>query len=627
MVASSPRAHRRSQSPSAEPPKPLRERLQDIRTAFGNIPGAFDLVWRSDKRSTIVMALLTLFSGFLPLSQAWAAGLILNSVTSSLQQKLPPLVGLEAALPYLGLEFGLLLASAMISQIRRLAEHVLNARLGHYINTSVIRKALALDLQYFEDASFYDKLQNARREADFRALGIINGSFLVVQNVITLLSFAVALVAFSPLVAILLFAATIPSFIAQNKYSKLQFRLLTWRAPEFRRMQYFEHILTVDNSVKEVKLFGLGEPLLGRYNQMFWKIFEEDERLARRRSWISLLWGMVASASYYGAYAWVIYEFVAGRIAIGTGLVFYLTLFRNSQGTFQGLFDNLNRLFENGLFMDNLFTFLHLTPQMPVAERPAPMPERLVHGLEFRNVSFRYPGREDWALRNVNLTIAPGEKLALVGPNGAGKTTLIKLLTRLYDPTEGAILLDGVDLRDYDLDQLHQKIGVIFQDFVKYQLTAKENIGFGQIDLLEDRDRLLNSAERGGADEVVSELPEGMDTMLGRWFEKGHELSGGQWQKIALSRAFMRDGEVLVLDEPTAALDAEREYEIFQRFRDLTAGKIAVLISHRFSTVRMADRIAVFEDGRIVELGSHAELLTQGGTYARLFEMQAEGYR
>ena len=627
MIATNKPARGWRPTDGSEPPKPWRARLQEMRTAYGNIPGAFQLVWGADKRSTIVMAALTLVSAFLPLSQAWAGGLILNSVTHSFQLKITPQAGLQAALPYLALEFGLLLISAIITQVRRLAEHVLNARLGHHINSAVIRKALSLDLQYFEDASFYDKLQNARREADFRALGIINGGFLVVQNVITLLSFAVALLAFNPLIALLLFIATIPSFIAQNKYSKIQFRLLTWRAPESRRMNYLEHVLTVDNSVKEVKLFGLGEPLLQRYNDMFWKIFEEDEQLARRRSWISLIWGMVASVSYYGAYAWVIYAFVAGQIPIGTGLVFYLTLFRSSQGTFQGLFDNVNRLFENGLFMDNLFSFLDLAPQMPVAEHPRPMPAKIMQGLEFRHVWFRYPGRADWALSDLNLSIGAGEKIALVGQNGAGKTTLIKLMTRLYDPTEGQILLDGVDLREYDLDELRQRVGVIFQDFVKYQLSVKENIGFGQIDRLDDSARVASSAERGGADTVVAELPEGMDTMLGRWFDKGHELSGGQWQKIALSRAFMRDGEVLVLDEPTSALDAEREYEIFQRFRDLTEGKIAVLISHRFSTVRMADRIAVIEDGQISELGSHAELLALGGTYARLFEMQAEGYR
>jgi ATP-binding cassette, subfamily B, bacterial len=597
-----------------------------MRAAYSNIPGAFQLVWGADKRSTLLMAVLTLISAALPATQAWVGKLIIDSVIGSINRGTGAQAGLQATLPFLAFEFGLLLATAVIAQLRRLAEHVLNARLAHHINSAVIRKALALDLQYFEDASFYDKLQNARREADFRALGIINGSFTVAQNVITLLSFAAILLTFNPLIALILFGATIPSFVAQGRYSNLYFRLLTWRAPEARRMNYLEHVLTVDNTVKEVKLFGLGEPLLQRYNDIFWKFFHEDEELARRRSLISLVWGLVASASYYIAYAWIIYSAVGGLITIGS-MTFYLALFRQSQGTFQGLFDNVNRLYENGLFMDNLFSFLKLAPQMSRADPPAAMPDHFRQGLEFRHVSFRYPGREDWALRDVNLQIAPGEKLALVGPNGAGKTTMIKLLTRLYDPTEGQILLDGTDLREYDLDELRQRIGVIFQDFVRYQLTVRENIGFGQIDRLEDGERVQDAAERGGADQVVAELPEGLDTMLGRWFEKGHELSGGQWQKVALGRAFMRDGEVLVLDEPTAALDAEREYEIFQRFRELTNGKIAVLISHRFSTVRMADRIAVIEDGHISELGSHAELLAYGGTYARLFELQAEGYR
>src|SRR5512145_472606 len=328
MFKFSPRTHTRPLSENNDPPRPWNERIQDIRTAYGNIPGAFRLVWGADRRSTIAMGMLTLLGAALPATQAWVGKLIVDSVVRSIEMQVGPQRGLEDALPFLVLEFALLLISSLLTQLRRLVEHVLNARLGHHINTSVIRKALALDLQYFEDASFYDKLQNARREADFRALGIINGGFLMVQNIITLLSFAVALLAFSPLIALLLFAATIPSFVAQNKYSKIHFRLLTWRAPESRRMSYLEHVLTVDNTVKEVKLFGLGEPLLQRYNSMFWKIFEEDEHLARRRSWISLFWGMVASISYYGAYAWVIYAFVAGQIPIGTGLVFYLTLFR-----------------------------------------------------------------------------------------------------------------------------------------------------------------------------------------------------------------------------------------------------------------------------------------------------------
>jgi ATP-binding cassette subfamily B protein len=295
--------------------------------------------------------------------------------------------------------------------------------------------------------------------------------------------------------------------------------------------------------------------------------------------------------------------------------------------TFQALFYSTGQLYESGLFMDNLFGFLGLRPQMIRSADARKAPHPIKHGIEFRNVSFRYPDREDWALRNINLHIGPGEKLALVGANGAGKTTLIKLLTRLYDPTEGEILLDGIDLREYDLDDLRDSIGVIFQDFVRYQVTARENIGFGQIKALEDEPRILSAAERGGADQVVAELPKGYDTILGRWFEKGVELSGGQWQKMALGRAFMRDSEVLVLDEPTAALDAEREYEIFQRFRELTDGKIAILISHRFSTVRMADRIAVIENGQLTELGDHQELLDYDGVYAKLFNMQAEGYR
>lgn len=617
--------HRRPLVP-AQGPKTWVERWHDLRAAFRNIPRSFRMAWEAHRLATIGMALVTLLGAALPAAQAWVGKLIVDTVVNAINADLPVQIGLQAALPFLAIEFGLITVGLVTNQGRTLMEHILNAHLGHTINTEIIRKALTLDLHYFEDAAFYDKLQNARREADYRALAIINTSFLLVQNALTLVSFAVILLAFSPLIALILFGATIPSFIAQTRFSSLHFRLLTWRAPEFRRMQYLEHLLTVDSSVKEVKLFGLGEPLLQRYHELFWKFYQEDEALARRRSLISILWGLFANLSFYGAYAWIVWRTIAGTITLGD-MTLYLTLFRQSQGTFQGLFRNMGQVYESGLFMGNLFGFLGLQPQMVNVAQPRRVPRPITHGIEFRNVSFRYPDREDWALRNVSLYIAPGEKLALVGANGAGKTTLIKLLTRLYDPTEGQILLDGVDLREYDLDDLRECIGVIFQDFVHYQTTARENIGFGQINALDDESRIISASERGGADEVMTELPQGYDTMLGRWFEKGHELSGGQWQKMALGRAFMRDGEVLVLDEPTAALDAEREYEIFQRFRELTAGKIALLISHRFSTVRMADRIAVLQGGRLTELGSHRELLDLGGTYARLFLLQAEGYR
>jgi ATP-binding cassette subfamily B protein len=615
------------ESPGAgdDEPKSMGERWAEIRAALRNVPKAFDLVWQASRGATLLMALITLIGGLLPISQAWVAKLIVDEVVNAVTNGVAPAIALQATLPYLLIEFGLLTIGTALGQVRTLAEHMLNARLGNTINTAIIRKSLALDLQFFEDAQFYDKLQNARRESNWRAMSIINTSFNLVQNLITLASFAVGLLAFSPLVALVLFGATLPSFVVQTRYSRLNFRLLTWRAPESRKMNYLEHLLTVDSSAKEIKLFGLGEPLLQRYQELFWKFYREDEALARRRSIISMLWGLLASASYYGAYAWIVWRTVSGTITIGD-MTFYLTLFRQSQGTFQGLFYNAGQLFESGLFLENLFGFLNLTPQMITGKgRKAPRPIR--EGIEFRNVSFRYPDREEYALREINLVVRPGEKIALVGANGAGKTTLIKLLTRLYDPTEGQILLDGVDLREYDLEDLRECIGVIFQDFVRYQVSARENIGFGQIDELANEPRILSASERGGADEVIERLPKGYDTVLGRWFEKGAELSGGQWQKIALGRAFMRDSEVLVLDEPTAALDAEREYEIFQRFRQLTAGRIAFLISHRFSTVRMADRIVVIDGGRLTELGTHHELLELDGTYARLFNMQAEGYR
>lgn len=434
------------------------------------------------------------------------------------------------------------------------------------------------------------------------------------------------LLRFSPWLALLLFVATIPAFIAQSRYAELHFRVLSWRAPEARQLAYLEHLLTDYDAVKEVKLFGLGEPLLGRYANLFWKFLQQDQKIARGRSLASVGWGLLATLSYYGAYAWIVWRAASGEITLGD-MTLYLGIFRSSQSMFESIFYGLSELYENGLFMSNLFAFLELTPQMVIAAHPKPAPRKIERSIEFSNVSFRYTGQEGWALRDVNLTIQPGEKIALVGPNDAGKTTIIKLLTRLYDPTEGKILLDGIDLRDYDLRELRQRIGVIFQDFVRYHLSAAENVGFGQIEMLDDRPRIVTCAQKSGADALITSFPDGYETMLGRWFSKGRDLSGGEWQKIALARAFMRDCEMLVLDEPTATLDAENEMKVFQQFRELTADKTAVLISHRFSTVRMADRIFVIEHGGITEQGTHAELLARGGTYARLFNLQAESYR
>jgi len=553
--------------------------------------------------------------------------LIVDQVVALMNAETDPMVGLQLMLPLLGLEFGLIAVSAVGGQARSLVESVINAKLNLHINEKIIRKALALDLTYFEDSEFYDKLQNARREADRRALGIVMGSFTIVQSLITLTSFAVLLFRFSPWLALVLFVAVLPSFVAQEHFARMNFRMSSRRAPERRQMNYFEQLLTVDSYVKEIKLFGVGHPLLQRYSEMFWKFFREDMALSTKRSVASVSLSLLSSSAYYFAYGWIILRTIGRAITLGD-MTLYLGVFRQSQGTVSSLFRGVADLYENSLFMSNLFTFLDLEPQMALSPNAKVLPAKLQQGVEFRNVSFRYPGREDYALQNVNLIIRPGEKLALVGANGAGKTTLIKLLTRLYDPTEGQILVDGIDLRDTGVEAWQAKIGVIFQDFVRYQMTVGENIGLGQVDAMNDRARVAIAADKGGAAPLVAELPDGYDTMLGKWFKKGHELSGGEWQKIAISRAFMRDAEILVLDEPTAALDAQQEYQIFQRFRELTADKMAVLISHRFSTVRMADRIAVISDGTIAELGSHEDLMgIPNGLYQHLFNIQAMGYR
>jgi len=424
---------------------------------------------------------------------------------------------------------------------------------------------------------------------------------------------------------VILIGATLPSFGMQNRYGQLTFRLLSSQAPERRQMKYLEELLTVDRYAKEVKLFGLGLPLLSRYTTRFWELFRADMALARRRSVVSIGWAALGLIGYFAAICLIVYHAIDGTITFGDA-VLYLEVFEQSHYLGQALLLTLLRLYENSLFTSNVFAFLALAPVVEHSQIRS-VPARLQHGLEFRDVSFRYPGRDEWALRNISMTLYPGKKLALVGLNGAGKTTLVKLLAGLYAPTEGEILLDGVDLKQVDLEAWRKRIGVIFQDFVHYHFIAAENIGIGQIESMYQREQIVEAARKGGAHDVLANLPDGYDTMLGKWFENGHELSIGQWQKVALSRAFMRDAEILIMDEPTASLDAEQEYQIFQRLRELTEGKLTILISHRFSSVRMMDRIVVLEGGVITEMGSHTELMAQNGTYAHLFNTQAQGYR
>ncbi len=598
---------------------------QQNREALATIPAAFEMVRTADPGGWLILSISTVLNAALPASQAYVAGRIIDSVAHGMQQG-DAWQGLQISMPWIALEFALLTASFVIGQARSFADHTMNARLTHYIAMRIMHKASELDVQYFEDPAFYDKLQNAKRQAEFRAISLVTGVFAIIQNVVTLGSFLVIVLAFQPWIAAILFGASIPAFIAQGRYSRLYFRMLTWRAPEFRQLRYLEELMTSDKTIKEVRLFGLATSIIQRHEETFQTYYHEDVAIARKRSLMSVWWGFVSTASFYVAYTWVVWLAIQGQITIGS-LTFYAAILRQSQNTFQSLFNGVNWLLENGLFMTQLIEFFDLQAHMQRPAQPVAMPHPMQDGIQFHNVSFRYPEHSNWTLRNINLHIRAGETLALVGINGAGKTTLVKLLTRLYDPTEGHITIDGIDIRDIEPDDLQQHIGVIFQDFVRYQMTLSDNIGFGDVSHLNDTARIHQAAEFGGADDIAKQLAQGYDTTLGRQFQNGRELSGGQWQKIALSRAFMREGGILILDEPTAALDAQHEYEVFQRFRELTQGRTAVLISHRFSTVRMADRIAVLADGELREIGTHAELMQLNGIYAELFEMQASGYR
>jgi ATP-binding cassette subfamily B protein len=603
----------------------LLQKWKELRGSFAHTPQAVRLVWQTNRGATVGLGLLTLGGALLPASQAWVGKLIVDGVVAAIRGGADP-ERIKTVFVYLLIELGLFLLSTALNHARRLIQQLIQLQLANRIRADIIRKALTLDLAFFEHPDFYDRLQNARREGGYKPVDLINDTFQIVQNTITLISFAVLLLRFSPWLVVILLLTSIPAFVAETRFSEQGFRLLTRRAPETRQINYLARLLTEDSAAKEIKLFNLGETLLTRYVTLFEKFFQEDKSLALRRAIVGFSLGLIATLGFYGSYAWIVWYTLQGKISLGD-MTLYLSIFRQGQSTFQSILSAVGSIYENNLFMANFFDFLSLEPQMAVAAPPQRPAAPLRSGIEFRGVGFRYPESDEWALRDINLTIRAGEKIALVGHNGAGKTTLIKLLSRLYDPTEGTIRIDGVDIRALDPLDLRQRIGVIFQDFVRYHLPAKENIGFGQIEALDSFERIVESARKSGAHAIIEDLPDGYETMLGRWFRAGHELSMGQWQKIALARAFMRNADILVLDEPTASVDAQTEYEIFRQFQKLTEGKMAILISHRFSTVRMADRIVVIEEGRIAETGNHHELLRREGIYARLFGMQAEGYR
>ncbi|HEX2584520.1 MAG TPA: ABC transporter ATP-binding protein [Steroidobacteraceae bacterium] len=583
---------------------------------------AIQLVWSTNKVLSSSLAALTVIAGVLPAGIAFVGARIVDAVVHAMRDSNHDT---HTVIQYVVFEAVLVAAMAGAQRGLSLCQSLLRAQLGQRVNAMILEKALTLQLVQFEDSEFYDKLTRARREASQRPLSLVMRTFGLMQNMISLISYATLLVQFSAWALVILLCAGLPAFIAETKFSGDAFRLFRWRSPETRMQLYLESVLAREDNAKEVKLFGLGPLLLERYRQIFNKLYKEDRDLTVRRDSWGFVLGLIGTAALYSAYAWIALSTVAARITLGQ-MTMYLMLFRQGQAAVSASLSAVSGLYEDNLYLSTLYDYLE-TPTA-ISKGTATTGSKPGDGIRFEQVSFVYPGSEQPALQDINLHIKPGESLALVGENGSGKTTLIKLLTRLYSPNSGRVLLDGTDLEEWDESTLRQRIGVIFQDFARYQLLLGENIGAGDVQHFDDEDQWRQAAERGMADAVIENLPAGYRTQLGKWFKDGRELSGGQWQKIALSRAFMRSrADILVLDEPTAAMDAGAEAQIFEHFQTLTRDRIAILISHRFSTVRMADQIVVIRDGRIMEHGNHEALMKLNGHYAHLFSLQAKGYQ
>lgn len=591
-------------------------------SALGNLPRFFKLVWQTNHRYTILNAVLRLMRSAIPVSVLYVGKLIIDEVI--LLNK-----GGSTDHTYLweliAAEFALAIISDALARATTLVDSLLGDRFNNYTSIKIMEHAATLDLDQFEDSEFYDKLERARQQTIGRTI-LLSQVLTQVQDLITMGFLAAGLMAFNPWLILLLLIAIVPAFLGESYFNDRTYALTRGQTPERRELDYIRYIGASDETAKEVKLFNLSGFIIDRFKTLSNKFYNDNKKLSIKRASWGTVFSLIGSAGYYAAYVVMILKTIEGALTIGT-LTFLAGSFRQLRSLLENILSRFTSVSQGAIYLRDFFDFFEIEPRIITPKQPVVFPNPIKHGFIFENVGFKYHNSDTWANRHLNFTLHAGEKLALVGENGAGKTTLVKLLARLYDPTEGRILLDGVDLRDYNLFELRRNIGIIFQDYLRYQMSLSQNIAVGNIPEQNNRELIEQAAEKSLASLLAQKLPNHYDQALGRRFNNGIELSGGEWQKVALARAYMKESQLLILDEPTSALDARAEYEVFQRFAELTKGKTAVLISHRFSTVRMADRILVLDNGRLLEIGSHEELLASGGRYAELFLLQAKGYR
>ena len=594
--------------------------IKNIHT-FQNIPRFFGMVWKTNKGYFLINLIFRLIKSIIPVVMLWVGKLIIDEV---ILQSSTPDPSFNMMWIYLGFELGLAILSDVTNRIIQLTDGLLGDLYSNKSSVELMQKAAAVDLQLLEDPDFYDKLERARRQTNNRVT-LMTNVLGQIQDIITVVSLIAGLVAFAPWLILLLIVAIIPSFINEIKFSNISYSLVRSWTTERRELDYLRYIGANDETAKEIKLFGLADFISNRFDRLADKYYQANKKLAIRRSLWGSLFHLLGDVAYYGAYVLIIIDTVNGQISVGE-LTFLAGSFNRLRNQLQTIFSRFSRITESALYLKDYFDFIDLEIPSDRSKDLMLAPQHLEGAIKFENVSFTYPRAEKPVLSNLTFTIRKGEKIALVGQNGAGKTTLIKLLMRMYEPSSGTIYLNGVDISRYDRNAYQQLFGAIFQDYIKYYFTAKENIGVGKVQELSNQERIEDSAQKSLAHELIKGLEQNYATQLGRRFGKGKDLSGGEWQKIALARAYMKDPEIIILDEPTSSLDAKAEYEVFQRFIDLTENKTSIIISHRFSTVRLADRIIVLKDGNIFEQGTHEDLLTQEGLYAEMFQLQAKGY-